>query len=96
MIRKISRMHALFWADPCHTCGECSNFVTGRYMSRILRKCKIYGLTHSQASDWAKSWMACGMFNREYVGRNAIELEARKIADALLDGQIDFSHIGGE
>lgn len=88
MIRKIARMHELFGMDPCHKCGQCSNFVSGRYRSKILRKCRVYGLTHSQASDWAKSWTACGMFGREYSGRNAIELTDRKIAGEPLDGQI--------
>lgn len=94
MIRKITRMHVLFGVDPCHTCGECSNFVSGRYMSRILRKCKVYGLTHSQASDWAKSWTACGMFNREYAGRNVIELMDRKVAKEPLEDQMDL--FGGD
>lgn len=90
MVRKIARMHALFGIDRCHKCGECSNFVSGRYMSKILRKCRVYGLTHSQASDWAKSWAACGMFNREYAGRNVIELTARDISEEPMDGQIDL------
>lgn len=94
MIRKITRMHDLFGVDPCHKCGECSNFVSGRYRSKILRKCSVYGLTHSQASDLAKSWTACGMFNREYAGRNAIELTSRKITEEPLEGQANL--FGGE
>lgn len=40
----------------------------------MLRKCQVYGLTHSEASDWAGKWTACGMFNREYNGRPIIEM----------------------
>lgn len=54
MIKKIDRMHAMFGLDERHKCGECSNLVCGRYRSKILKKCRVYGLTHSQASDWAK------------------------------------------
>lgn len=39
MMRKIARMHELFGVDACHKCGDCSNFVSGRYMSKILRNC---------------------------------------------------------
>lgn len=34
----------------------------------------VYGLTHSEASNWAKSWPACRMFGHEYSGRSVIEL----------------------
>lgn len=90
MIKKIDRMHALFGVEPFHKCGKCCNFVSGRYMSKILRKCRVYGLTHSQASDWAKSWVACGLFNQEYTGRNVIELSDRKNLVVPLEGQIDL------
>lgn len=43
MIKKIDRMHAMFGVDPCHKCGECCNFVSRRYMSKILKKCLVFG-----------------------------------------------------
>lgn len=94
MIKKIGRMHALFGLDELHKCGECSNLVCGRYRSKILRKCRVYGLTHFQASDWAKRWTACGMFNQEYTGRKVIELTDQKNLVVPLEGQIDL--FGGE
>lgn len=92
MIKKIDRMHALFGVEPCHKCGECCNFVSGRYMSKMLRKCRAYGLTHSQASDWAKRWTACGLFNQEYTGRNVIELRGtrRGLGSTPSEGQMDL------
>ena len=90
-LRKIARMHELFGVEIGHTCGECVNFVSGRYHDRILRKCAAYGLTHSEASDWAKSWTACKMFGHEYNGRPIIELrESRKEPDVPLEGQMDL------
>lgn len=65
-LRKIELMHRLFGKTEGHTCRECCNLVEGRYHDRILRKCKVYGLTHSEASDWAKRWLACGMFNKPW------------------------------
>lgn len=73
-LRKLELMHHLFGADPAHTCGECFNMVCGRYGNRTLRKCAVYGLTHSEASDWAKKWVACGKFNQNYAGRPIINL----------------------
>jgi len=61
MTRKIQLMHDLYGTTPGRRCGECCSFVSGRYYGRILRKCERYGLTHSEATDWAKSWEACGM-----------------------------------
>ena len=94
MIKKIDQMHALFGLDERHKCGECSNFVCRWYRSKILKKCRAYGLTHSQASDWAKRWTACGLFNLEYTGRKAIELTGRENLTVPLEGQIGL--FGGE
>lgn len=89
--RKIDRMHALFGIYIGHTCGECCNFVSGQYRSKILRKCMVYGLTHSEASDWAKSWTACKMFDHEYRGRPVIEVnDQKKEPDTPLHGQTDL------
>lgn len=74
MKKKNDLMRQQFGACAGHICKECSNFVKGRYNDRILRKCQVYGLTHSEASDWAGKWPACGMFNKEYTGRPIIEL----------------------
>ena len=91
-IRKIDLMHRLFGiADG--KCGNCCHFVQGRYHDRILRKCEVYGLTHSEASDWAKRWQACGLFNKETTATNIIanvRSENRKNEPpqiTVLDGQ---------
>lgn len=76
-LRKLELMHSMFGVTDGKTCGECSNFVSGRYNTKTLRKCTVYGLTHSEASDWAKRWQACGMFNREWYGRVIIEMVRR-------------------
>lgn len=67
-IRKLPLMHQRFGRCDGRTCGECSNLVEGKYHDKVLRKCRVYGMTHSEASDWAKSWPACGMFNQVYRG----------------------------
>lgn len=96
-VRKIDLMHKTFGVCYGHACRECSNLVKGRYHDRILTKCQVYGLTHSEASDWAGRWTACGMLNREYTGRPIIELVTRgkpKPPEEPLDGQISMMEVG--
>lgn len=77
-LRKIDLMHRIFDKVEGHTCKECSNLVEGEYHDMMLRKCKVYGLTHSAASDWAKSYVACGMFNKEWHDKPIIRLVRKR------------------
>lgn len=88
-LRKIALMHQLFGTAPGR-CGECDHLVEGRYHDRMLRKCEVYGLTHSEASDWAKRWAACGQKNKETAHQNVIRLvrNEAKEPSGPLDGQI--------
>lgn len=72
-LRKINLMHKFFGICEGHTCGECSNLVEEPYHGRMYRKCRLYGETHSEASDWAKRYLACGRFNTPYNGSPIIE-----------------------
>ena len=70
-LRKQQLMYKQFGMCEGHACGECSNLVEGNWGHK---KCKVYGNTSSEASDWAKRWLACGMFNKIYTGGPIIEL----------------------
>lgn len=93
----IRLMHKYFGTSPSR-CGECSNLSRSCCGRRTLYKCKVYGDTSSEATDWAKSWPACGMFNREYsgppmmgasVGRSAPQPEPEE----PLDGQMEWKEL---
>ena len=73
-IRKIELMHREFGFSPGNKCKTCDHFLHGRYRSRYLSKCEVYGLTHSEASDWSGRYDACGMYNQEYHGNEIIRL----------------------
>lgn len=90
--RKLDRMHLIFGRHDGHTCGECSNFVSGKYHDKTLRKCRVYGLTHSEASDWKKSGVACGMFNRESKFAPVIEWRNVDVSapEVQIDGQTEM------
>ena len=90
-IRKIELMHRQFGRCEAHLCGECVHLTSERYHGKTYRKCKVYGLTNSAASDWAKRWTACGMFNRAYTGKPIINLvrPEKKTADIALDEPLE-------
>lgn len=90
--RKIELMHQQFGKSAeSHICGECSNFRRYRHHDRFYKKCTVYGETNSEASDWAKKYEACGMFNEEYNGKPIIEIvkhNKRVEPEPMIDGQI--------
>jgi hypothetical protein len=47
-------------------------------------------MTHSEASDWAKRWNACGLFNKETNHENVIRLVGAERGQPTepLEGQI--------
>lgn len=73
-LRKIELMHRVFGKTDGHCCRECSNLTEGNWGHT---KCKVYGNTSSEASDWAKRWLACGMFNKPYTGGPIMDLVRR-------------------
>ena len=94
-IRKIDLMHRILGVSEGHTCRECSNFVKGKYHDRTLCKCRVYGMTHSEASDWAGRWLACGAFNRD-IGRGPVirevipERKKQEAENTPIEGQISL------
>ena len=95
--RKIQAMYERFGRYGVGACRDCCHFVTGRYHDKILRKCDVYGLTHSEATDWAGKYAACGQFNKPYKGGPIIELlkyGPRRQNNSPVDGQMDM--FGGD
>ena len=93
-IRKIELMHRQFEKLPGHKCAACSNLIEVRVHDMQLRKCKVYGITSSAASDWAQKYEACGMFDKPWDKGPIIRLvkpeNAKDIEDEPLEGQVSF------
>ena len=90
-IRKIDLMHRIFDKVEGHTCKECSNLVEGGWEG--FWKCKVYGVTHSEASDWRKKFVACGMFNKDWHDKPIIRLvgsSPEKIQRMPCEGQLSL------
>lgn len=63
--RKIHAMHKRFGTCGVFRCRDCPHLISGRYHDRKYHKCELYGLTHSEATDWLVSYQACGMYGIE-------------------------------
>lgn len=86
MKRKIEAMREIFGKGQ-GKCGECSHFVRFRYNTRTLQKCEVYGMTSSEASDWAQRWEACGLKDKPYAGRQIMKT-LRDVPTVTIEEQI--------
>lgn len=89
MERKIDKMHKLFGVIPSKKCKDCKHLKGG---VNEYRKCWIYGCTSSASSDWNLSYIACGMFNRDWDGDIPIIKLNRgvKKQEEQIEGQMSF------
>lgn len=77
MSKPIELMHVYFGENK-NTCGTCCNLVEVIRGKKKLRKCKAYGGFHSSKADWAKKWVACGLYG-EHVPQPMVSDTAKQI-----------------
>lgn len=90
--RRIHAMHKKYGICWGLTCKDCAHLKRYEYHGRVYYKCELYGQSHSEASDWRLSWIACGMNNMP-VNMNiwvplADQINHGKKQDKPLDGQM--------
>lgn len=66
--RRIEAMYVLF-GKGTGICKDCKYF---RGSIGGYKKCRIYGISASEATDWANKWPACGLKDREYTGSSTV------------------------
>ena len=96
--RKIELMHEMFGKNEKYCCAECDHFRKINYHDKTYRKCEVYGLTRSEATDWKASNVACGLApDKTYMGRNVVEMVTpHKDSDEHINGQISIAdYLGG-
>ena len=97
-MKSIEYMHYVFGSGhPSDKCGDCKNLVR-HVASRTWYKCKVYGETSSEASDWRKKWNSCGMFNMTYNGIPVMEMKKhlpKAREDYNIEGQMSIFDIYG-
>ena len=94
--RKIDAMHEYFGTDESHTCKTCKNLLKLCYHDKTYYKCKCYGVTQSNASDFRQKWTACGLYNEKYKGTPLIEVlkhEPKPTKDEQIEGQMGLFDI---
>lgn len=99
--KPIELMHFYFGVKGgIDCCGTCCNLVVIASGNKKFRKCKAYGATCSNESDFAKRWKACGLYGKEVqyqmisdsakriFSRCGIVKDAETESDAQIDGQV--------
>lgn len=75
-------------------CKDCEHYRTFKYRDKSYRKCEVYGITQSEASDWKAGYDACGLFpNKENTySRDIIELRIcnNRDSEEQIEGQINM------
>ena len=92
--RPVDLMRRAFGTGPDEkTCGDCCNLIAVMAGNKRFFKCRAYGATCSNASDWRKKWPTCGMFGK-FAQEPIITFAMKQIfaksekPDRPLDGQI--------
>ena len=97
--RKIAAMHKEYGKSYGNKCAGCPSLLCREFRSgRRVYKCKAYGDSCAESTDWAKSWPACGLYGAKLPEGHVPLIERLKHSKRLdnrpIDGQI--SMFGGE
>lgn len=85
MSKPIELMHVYFGENK-NTCGTCCNLVEVIRGRKKLRKCKAYGGFHSSKADWAKKWVAYGLYGEHVPQPMVSDVERLRLhANCMMD-----------
>lgn len=88
---KIAFMHTFFGEDEQkRKCKECFHFDRYAVGNKVVRKCDVYGLSHSEATDWNANFLACGCINVETEFCNLYKTVSRSTMRVQIAGQVSM------
>lgn len=95
--RKITAMHLEFGVGSGQ-CKDCPHFVRFEYHNRLYYKCRAYGLSNSEATDWRCKYVACGLINKPTIDEFVPMIErlkhgSRKEPEQTIEGQIGMEDL---
>ena len=90
--QKISRMYKYFGKSGSgKKCKDCSNLMRVERGNHRVSKCMVYGDSHSESTDWKRSHLDCGMFDKDYDGRPIIRVyEPKTVKGEQIEGQMEL------
>lgn len=97
--RKFAAMHREFGKAHGRTCGECQHLQCSVVRSgRRFYKCRVYGISKAESTDWACRWDACMMIYQE-LPSGFIPLidrlrHSHRMKNEPVDGQISMFEEG--
>ena len=97
--RKWNKMQKKFGQSVAGVCRECAHFVRyTHYHGRTYSKCKIYGISASEATDWKGGAKACGLYpGKPYNGGAVVrEVERKKKQPENISGQMSLFEEGAK
>ena len=94
-LRKIDVMyrHYGFGVGRCESCPHFKK----KTFDRTYHKCLVYGESNSEATDWRKSWDACGLIDKPFPEKDQriVNLVAAKREDEKpIPGQLMLTEQG--
>lgn len=88
---KIAFMHNFFGMDEeGRKCKECMHFERWEKGNKRVRKCKVYGQSDSEATDWNSSFTACGCINKTTKFAQLYKTRSSSTMRIELEGQISL------
>ena len=92
-VSKIDLMHEKFGKlDNETVCAECRHFLREEYHGKTYRKCRIYGFSNAESTDWRSGYIACGLFNKNFESDRPI-IEFAHYQDEQIPGQLSFDDL---
>ena len=98
MLRKIDAMHKEYGRLENKKCADCCNLSSYR-QSKVWYKCEAYGVSNSEATDWAKKNVACGLFGVSFTEMKRTPLiqklkrSKKQVDNEPLKGQITLGGV---
>ena len=87
---KIALMHERFGSNEERKCKECDYYEHFRYRNKWYRKCRVYGMSHSEATDWNAGFVSCGCIDTPTNCRNIYKTKRPQRIVEQLNGQMEI------
>ncbi len=80
---KLAIMHRRYGKEFHHRCSKCIHHMDG-FNDRPNHKCKVFGVSMSEATDFASDGIACGLYDKETMEKDVyLTLNRKKNKEEL-------------